>query len=321
MESKRPKRISLTRRQRKILKEFSNGRKCPRGLANRARIILYWAQGRGVRETGREMEIDTKTVLSWRQRWQTVVEEWGETQKKWSHKDLRDKIRESFSDAARSGAPPKFTAEEVCRELPAISVELYEKSERIREFPMLLAANEASKIDSTGDFQKLGKQQTIRTGENEILIVTKKGQSIRFKEKDIRAMGRTAAGIKAIRLKKDDEVVGMNVIPAQKEKGEDDPLLLVVSENGYGKRTAVSEYRVQTRGGSGIKTANVTSKTGDLVYAKVLSGSEEDLIVISQQGQVIRTEINSIAQISRSTQGVRIMRLDDADRVVSAASV
>ena len=159
------------------------------------------------------------------------------------------------------------------------------------------------------------------TGENDIIVVTKKGQSIRFREKDIRAMGRTAAGIKAIRLKKDDEVVGMNVIPAQKEKGEDDPLLLVVSENGYGKRTAVSEYRVQTRGGSGIKTANVTSKTGDLVYAKVLSGSEEDLIVISQQGQVIRTEINSIAQISRSTQGVRIMRLDDADRVVSAASV
>lgn len=123
MESKRPKRISLTRRQRKILKEFSNSRKCPRGLTNRARIILYWEEDRGVRETGRDMEIDTKTVLSWRKRWQVAVQEWGETQKKWSHKDLRDKIRESFSDAPRSGTPSKFTAEEVC-EIMAVACKL-----------------------------------------------------------------------------------------------------------------------------------------------------------------------------------------------------
>ena len=159
------------------------------------------------------------------------------------------------------------------------------------------------------------------TGKDDIIVVTKKGQSVRFKEEEVRSMGRTAAGIKAIRLKKDDEVVGMSVVPAVQEKGVDPPLLLVLSVNGYGKRTAVSEYRIQSRGGSGIKTANVTSKTGDLVYASVLSGAEEDLIVISQKGIVIRTEISSIAKISRSTQGVRIMRLDSGDRVVSAASV
>ena len=169
-----------------------------------------------------------------------------------------------------------------------------------------------------GDFLR-GVQKS--TGKDDIIVVTKKGQSVRFKEEEVRSMGRTAAGIKAIRLKKDDEVVGMNVVPAEQGKNAEPPLLLVLSVNGYGKRTAVSEYRIQSRGGSGIKTANVTSKTGDLIYARVLSGAEEDLIVISQKGIVIRTEISSIAKISRSTQGVRIMRLDSGDRVVSAASV
>ncbi|KKW19107.1 MAG: gyrase subunit A protein, partial [Candidatus Adlerbacteria bacterium GW2011_GWC1_50_9] len=92
-------------------------------------------------------------------------------------------------------------------------------------------------------------------------------------------------------------------------------------ENGYGKRTLVKEYRIQTRGGSGVKTANVTQKTGEVVYAKVLCGQEEDLMVISRKGQVIRTPIDSIAKISRGTQGVRIMRMDEGDKVVSAACV
>lgn len=178
------------------------------------------------------------------------------------------------------------------------------------------------------------------TGEDEIIITTKKGQSIRFQEKEVRSMGRTAAGIRGIRLKKDDEVVGMDVISTtklkaqsqQKENGSekaDTQYLLVVMENGYGKRTDVKEYRIQSRGGSGIKTANITAKTGDLVYAKVLGGEEEDLIVISQKGQIIRTPIDSIAKISRSTQGVRIMRLEEGDpstgsgqdKVASAAAL
>src|SRR3989344_5311849 len=145
------------------------------------------------------------------------------------------------------------------------------------------------------------------TGEDELIITTKKGQSIHFREKDVRSMGRPAAGIHAMRLKKGDEVVGMDVISSPKSKVQsqksDTQYLFILMENGYGKRTDVKEYRLQTRGGSGIKTANVTPKTGNLVYAKVLGGIEEDLIVISRKGQVIRTPVDSIPKISRSTQG------------------
>jgi len=97
--------------------------------------------------------------------------------------------------------------------------------------------------------------------------------------------------------------------------------LLVVTENGYGKRTNLKEYRLQGRGGTGIKTAKVIFKTGDLVASRALTGKEEDLIVISQKGQVIRTKISSIAKLSRATQGVRIMRLDEGDKVASAAFI
>ena len=159
------------------------------------------------------------------------------------------------------------------------------------------------------------------TGLDEIIIVTKKGQSIRFREKDVRPMGRTAAGIHAVRLKKGDEVVGMDVVPNAKLPVDVKTFLLVVTENGYGKRTDIKEYRLQSRGGSGIKTANVTPKTGQLVYSHVLQGDEEDLIVISRKGTVIRTPIGSIAKISRSTQGVRLMKLDEGDKVASAACV
>ena len=157
------------------------------------------------------------------------------------------------------------------------------------------------------------------TVSDEILIVTKNGQAIRFLEKDVRPMGRSASGIHGIRLKKGDEVVGMDVIT--KSQNSREPFVLVVTENGYGKRTAVKEYRLQSRGGSGIKTANVTAKTGALVYSCVLAGDEEDLIVISRKGTVIRTKIDSIAKISRSTQGVRLMKLDEGDKVASAACV
>jgi len=153
------------------------------------------------------------------------------------------------------------------------------------------------------------------TGEDEIILVTKKGQAIRFKEKEIRPMGRSAAGVKGIRLKRRaDEVVGMDVIKSQN-------YLLVVTENGYGKRTDLKEYRLQGRGGTGIKTAQVTQKTGDLVASRVLLGAEEDLIVISQKGQVIRTKISQIPKLSRATQGVRIMKLEAGDKVASAACI
>ena len=156
------------------------------------------------------------------------------------------------------------------------------------------------------------------TGKDEIILVTKKGQAIRFKEKQIRPMGRTASGVKGIRLKKDDEVVGMDVIRCQMSNVKCQ--MLVVTENGYGKRTDLKEYRLQGRGGAGIKAAKIIEKTGDLVASKVLT-LEEDLIVISQKGQVIRTEIKSIPVLSRATQGVRIMRLEAGDKVASATCI
>jgi len=160
------------------------------------------------------------------------------------------------------------------------------------------------------------------TGENDIILATKKGMSIRFREKDIREMGRPASGVKGINLKKDDKVVGMDVIESQKLKVKSQNYLLVVMENGYGKRTETKEYKVQKRGGTGVKTANVTGKTGGIVFSKVVTDDEEeDLIVISQRGQVIRTKISSIAKISRSTQGVRIMKLAEGDKVASAACI
>ncbi len=160
------------------------------------------------------------------------------------------------------------------------------------------------------------------SGKDEIIIVTKNGQAIRFKEKDLREMGRQAAGIRGIRLKKGDEVIGAGIAnsgadPRQKDQKQ---YLLVVTENGYGKRTEIKNYRIQGRGGSGIKTGKVTPKTGAIISARVID-NEEDLIVISRKGQVIRVVIKQIPKMSRATQGVRIMRLDDGDKVASAACI
>jgi len=166
------------------------------------------------------------------------------------------------------------------------------------------------------------KKVVKTTGEDEIILTTKKGIAIRFKEKNIRPMGRTAAGVKGINLKKGDEVIGMDIIQKTENKEQKTKkYLLAVMDNGYGKRTDVNQYRVQGRGGSGIKTAQITAKTGELIFTKILSGEEEDLIVISQKGQVIRTNVNSISILGRATQGVRIMRLDEGDKVASGACV
>ncbi len=156
------------------------------------------------------------------------------------------------------------------------------------------------------------------TGSDEVIIITKKGQSIRFKESEIREMGRPASGVRGISLRKGDKVVGMDIV---KQKAEHEQHVLVVMDNGYGKRTDVKEYRKQGRGGSGIKTANITPKTGDLIFSQILTGEEEDLIVISQKGHVIRTQVSSIPKLSRSTQGVRIMRLEEGDKVASAMCI
>jgi DNA gyrase subunit A len=165
-------------------------------------------------------------------------------------------------------------------------------------------------------------------GDDEIMLVTKLGQAIKFSEKDMRPMGRNAMGVRGVRLRvvkaKDkeeftDAVVGMEVITQATKKINPD--VLVVSSNGYGKRTPVDNFKLQHRGGVGIKAANVTEKTGSLVGIRMISLDEEDLIVTSQKGNVIRTSIKNISKLGRVTQGVRIMKLDDKDKVASIACV
>jgi DNA gyrase subunit A len=146
-----------------------------------------------------------------------------------------------------------------------------------------------------------------------VSVVTAKGQSIRFKSSDVREMGRNAAGVRVIKLGKSDRVIGAQVVKKSAEK----PMLLVVSQNGYGKKTDIEEYKVQNRGGSGIKTGNVTSKTGDIIASAVVSPEEEEIVAISKKGQVIRTSIEEIPELGRQTQGVRIMKLREGDSLAS----
>jgi DNA gyrase subunit A len=148
---------------------------------------------------------------------------------------------------------------------------------------------------------------------DEVMLATSAGQSIRFKESDIREMGRTAGGVRGMKLDKGDEIIGVDVI----KKGHGDGSFLVMSSNGLGKKTKLSEYKVQNRGGSGIKTAKVTPKTGKLIVAKVLMGDEEELIAMSKKGQVIRTALKDIPSLGRQTQGVTIMRLRAGDGIAS----
>jgi DNA gyrase subunit A len=154
-------------------------------------------------------------------------------------------------------------------------------------------------------------------GKHEILILTKKGKAIRFPEEDVRAMGRAAAGVRGVRLGDGDVVVEASVINnAEKSK------LLVVMENGLGKMTPVTEYRFQGRGGSGVKAAQLTAKTGDIVGGCVLQdGDDGDLLCISKQGQAIRMRLSDIPSRGRATQGVIVMRLNARDKVASVSVV
>ncbi|MBI3626478.1 DNA gyrase subunit A, partial [Candidatus Uhrbacteria bacterium] len=155
-------------------------------------------------------------------------------------------------------------------------------------------------------------------GNDNVLLVTAHGQSIMFKETDVRAMGRNAAGVRGIRLKKDDTVVGMDVIA----KGDASAQVTVVMENGYGKRTPIKAYRLQGRGGSGVKTAKTTPKTGKIINAYVAANMESDLIVVSKHGQVIRLPVKQISVLGRATQGVRLMRFkEEGDKVASVTLV
>jgi DNA gyrase subunit A len=146
----------------------------------------------------------------------------------------------------------------------------------------------------------------LTDGNKEIIIGTKNGMLIRFPETDVRSMGRTATGVKGISIDHEkDEVIGMEVL-------EEDSDILIVTKNGYGKRTPAEEYRIQGRGGKGIKTCNITDKNGDLVAMKAVTG-EEDLMIITTGGVIIRMAVNDISTMGRNTQGVRLIRLNESD--------
>lgn len=157
------------------------------------------------------------------------------------------------------------------------------------------------------------------TGTDYVMIVTARGQAIRFSEKDARPMGRNAAGVRGIRLHEKDEVIGMDVVGSEKGPPYD---VFVVSEHGLGKRTPLGEYKVQGRGGSGIKTMNVTAKTGAIVSMKITEkNTDEDVVVISSNGQVIRLPFTSVPRLGRATQGVRIMRFKETDDTVASVTL
>ncbi len=159
------------------------------------------------------------------------------------------------------------------------------------------------------------------TGKDEIMLVTQNGMSIRFSEDDVRAMGRVAAGVRGIKLRGDDVVIGMSVLkPDDVKEGR---LLMIIMENGYGKRTDIEEYGMQGRGGQGIKTAQITAKTGKMIGGHVVKKVDaHDLLMVSKGGQVVRTAVNSVSIIGRATQGVRVMRFkQEGDLVATIALV
>lgn len=156
----------------------------------------------------------------------------------------------------------------------------------------------------------------VRTtsGDNEVVISTSQGQAIRFHEKDVRPMGRTSRGVRGIRLRAGDQVIGMDIV-------EETTSIFVISEFGYGKRTKIAQFTAHARGGVGIRSAVVNKKTGNLVGVKALTETANEVIIISTQGQTIRLGLKDISELGRATQGVRIMRLNDGDTVASLALV
>lgn len=156
----------------------------------------------------------------------------------------------------------------------------------------------------------------LRKGDD-VVLTTKNGQAIRFKEDDVREMGRTAAGVRGIKLGKDDQVIGAGVV----RKGEKGQALFVLSSTGYGKKTEIKEYKVQKRAGSGIKTAQITPKTKEIIGAAVIPPEGGELVAISKKGQVIRTSLNEIKLQGRQTQGVRIMKLRAGDAIASMVTL
>ena len=154
----------------------------------------------------------------------------------------------------------------------------------------------------------------LTNGNNEIMLAIRTGKAIRFNEKIVRAIGRTASGVRGISLKDTDEVIGMICVENESED------VMVVSENGYGKRSRIEDYRVTNRGGKGVKTINITEKTGALVAIKSVTNSD-DLMIITESGMTIRMAIESVRLMGRAAQGVRLIHLKDNDKIASVTRV
>lgn len=155
----------------------------------------------------------------------------------------------------------------------------------------------------------------LSEGGNQLIIGTKNASLVRFEEESLRPLGRTAAGVKGITLRAGDEVIGLDVVRPDSEEE-----ILVVTDKGYGKRTTVTDYRVSNRGGMGIKTATLTERNGSLVYFATVTG-DEDLMIVTDKGVIIRLDVNSISRTGRSTQGVKLIRLSDDQFVATVAKV
>ncbi len=160
----------------------------------------------------------------------------------------------------------------------------------------------------------------MSSGKDEIIIVTALGQAIRFKESQLRSMGRQAGGVKAISLNKDDFIASLDIIKESQKLKLKNQKLLVITENGFGKQTFLSSYKNQSRGGKGIKTAKITAKTGKIIAAQVLA-DEEEIFALSAKGQIIRIKIATIRLASRISQGVRVMKLDKDDKIAGVVCI
>jgi len=156
--------------------------------------------------------------------------------------------------------------------------------------------------------------------DDQVSLITKLGQAIRFEESDVRQMGRTASGVTAMKLGKNDRVMSAEVL----KKDAVDREILIVTENGFGKTTPAKEYKIQKRGGSGIKTVKVTAKTGPVVRGIIITGEERvegELVIMSKKGQVIKLPLKQVPALKRDTQGVKVMKMRAGDSIASVVFV
>jgi DNA gyrase subunit A len=214
------------------------------------------------------------------------------------------------------GSDEKLAAICPVKEFPEdLHVFMATRSGRVKKTPLSAFANPKSRgIIAIG----IGEEDSliaaaVMGSKDEVVLATHNGLAIRFAESEVRPMGRTAAGVKGIELRKGDHVVGMAVV-------EEDGTLLTVTEKGYGKRTGLDQYRLQSRGGKGIINIKTTSRNGPVVGVRFV-GEEDEVMVVTGQGMILRLKVKGIGVHGRATQGVRLIDLDEGDEVVAVAKL